>query len=498
MNARSPEVKQFITERHRHTENGTLLPLPSREQINPSLLEIVDQIPAISGSWNPVEIYTVSPKDFSREKQMVFDAYLSETTYNPKFSYPFAEKLDLSAQREQLVELLQKTREIKSQINPDDRLNQIARKVIAFKLLDDIATCDLADGIKTKNEEKIALALRRKYPKTDEVVMNAAEELYTKVTQEGKPEPQFKSGIVTPEEYDWLKNKEFTPEEQKEAFEYVLQAYGMLKTDKNPFGYKVVIDEETTSLDLRDKSKDGPTLYIPAKQTIKMTGDFFIGTLAHEIEGHARQSMIGEQLFLIGGGPLKLDNEQLYEGYAIRMQMDSIRELFGLKESTLSHRFYSYPFAIQMAEQGKSFFEIFSDQVERQLRIAQKIPQPQKMPRQSEFDQKTMKEAMNEAWIVTYRAMRGHTDMTNSKVPFAMPKDLGYLRGFIIDKELNDNNFGYINESAVIAQGGLALLAQFDFSENDIPDKLKFRNITRKFWEEVLKPQITQNTNINS
>ena len=63
-------------------------------------------------------------------------------------------------------------------------------------------------------------------------------------------------------------------------------------------GFAVTVDEKTTSIDVRDKSAKGPTVFIPKQK--KMNGIELLKLIGHEIEGHARQSINGERLFLIG------------------------------------------------------------------------------------------------------------------------------------------------------------------------------------------------------
>lgn len=71
-----------------------------------------------------------------------------------------------------------------------------------------------------------------------------------------------------------------------------------------------------------------------------------------------------------------------------------------------------------------------------------------------------------------------------------MAKDLSYLHGWIKikDRELRANNYGFINEAAILAPGGLAMLAEYKISPKDLP--IPDRDIAKEYWEEVLKPQM--------
>lgn len=86
--------------------------------------------------------------------------------------------------------------------------------------------------------------------------------------------------------------------------------------------------------------------------------------------------------------------------------------------------------------------------------------------------------------------MRGHIDTTNNS-SFAMAKDLCYIRGWLLDRQLREKGLGHLNEAAIIARGGLQLLAEFRLSESDLP--LPYRDVATKYWQKVLKPQLSRN-----
>jgi hypothetical protein len=88
--------------------------------------------------------------------------------------------------------------------------------------------------------------------------------------------------------------------------------------------------------------------------------------------------------------------------------------------------------------------------------------------------------------------MRGHID-TSNKAKFAMAKDLAYFRGWLMDKQLRENDLGAVNESAVIASNALPLIAHFHIEEKDLPHP--FLNLARKYWEEILKPKYQEEQN---
>ncbi len=73
-----------------------------------------------------------------------------------------------------------------------------------------------------------------------------------------------------------------------------------------------------------------------------------------------------------------------------------------------------------------------------------------------------------------------------------MTKDISYLRGWLVDKQLCQLGYGHINEAAIMTcQRGLEFMAQFDVSEKDLP--YPYKDVTTKYWEQVLKPQMKTN-----
>jgi len=248
----------------------------------------------------------------------------------------------------------------------------------------------------------------------------------------------------------------------------------------------LVISDKVTSIDVRDKASDGPTIFIPKDRKIKL--DELIGLVAHEIEGHARQSVNGRKLFLIGGGSLMGDNDMLYEGLGKRYEARIREKLFGDKAS---EPLPFFTFAVNDAEIGKSFSQIFSDQLDRRLHANLGINPDQQID-VSKIDDKSLSKAKDQAWLTTYRVMRGHIDTSNPH-SYALAKDLAYLRGWMLDQDLLDINAGYLNEAAVIHYKALKLIARFDLEEEDLP--VPFKDVSAKYWEEVLKPKMKAENN---
>ena len=69
-----------------------------------------------------------------------------------------------------------------------------------------------------------------------------------------------------------------------------------------------------------------------------------------------------------------------------------------------------------------------------------------------------------------------------------MTKDLSYLRGWQIDKQLVELGHRHINEAAIMTASDIVMLAEFDLSDAHLP--YPYKDVTTKYWIEVLRPQM--------
>ena len=496
------DIAQYLDKRQTIGLEGKPIPeqvdIPRIERLPRGLVEIAENVARISGTWNPVEIYTADADSIASEQQKLFDSYDAGVEYNPQFKYSYAEGMDMMMGRKRLIQQMHKLRQFGEKKKHFwqksgklggkqtlDRGTRLFRTALYYKIKDDLATCELVDGIKTKNEARIGQALHQKYPGTDQSLYDMAIAEYTRMTFRGDADEDVEKtgeGLLSDREVSFLKDKQLTSQEVAEAFKWALSQYGILRTVSNGKGYMVKVSKEATSIDVRSKSNYGTTVFIPQDRT--MSAYELLPLIAHEIEGHARQEANGEETFLLGGGRLKIDNEQLYEGLGLRYEFEAKEELYGEKDPSPSPY---YTLAVKMAEDGASFSQIFRDQVDKRVRVHLKRPLGSQLPEDLQIEKDKLDKIKRNAWRTTYRIMRGHTDMSNPQ-KFAMAKDLGYLRGFQMDKQLRDNDLGFINEEGVIASGGLTMLAEMKLSEDQLPHP--FRNVTKQYWKEVLKPQM--------
>jgi hypothetical protein len=445
----------------------------------PRFREITRELKELTGTWNPVEVYTADPESIATEKVAFFAALDQGEVHNPELTYSHAESMDVDEPYEKLLEMLGEVKATK--IDKGDRISRVARAALIAKIKDDMATCEMVRGIQRKDEALIKRAITEKYQPLDDGLLAVAEKTYERDCTPKDPE-QESGGLLTQEEKEYLKETKFKAEEIKAAFIWALEEMGIHASDKSADGFQVVIDEKATSIDVRDKSINGPTIFIPT--TREVTGKYLLNLLAHEIGSHARQSMNGHRLFEIGGGPLKIDDETLYEGLAMRAERNLSTELFGEDASVASAK---YTLGIEIASRGGSFTDIYHRIHDVTLHEELKIAPSADLPPPDEIPEKIREKAKAEGWRVAYRVMRGHTDMSNPE-GYAMTKDLAYLRGQEIDRELQEVGLGHLNEAAILDGAGLRLVQEFNLTPDDLP--IKNTNLGRRYWEEVLKPQM--------
>ncbi len=465
-----PEIAAYLARQKRVKK----VRMPRRDEMPPELQEIMHDIAALTRAWNPVEIYTADPDSIAAEHERFFAAFRRNEEYNPRFTYSYADSFLLGDSRAKLESLLVRLGRFKA----EGRTLSIAKLGLHFKIKDDLATCDLVEGLQRRDDGLIAQALQYKYPGTDRFLLRIAQEDFDRRTRETDP-PEEHTSLLNARQKAHLRALRFGAEDFRTAFTWALEQYGILRTEGSPaYGFNVVIDARATAIDVRDKSVLGPTVFIPT--STQGNGESLLRLIAHEIEGHARQSANGEQLFLFGGGELKIDDETLYEGLAMRHEHEFHLKHFGDHDGSPLPDIYT--FAVHMAENGASFAEIFREQRRRQLHLFLHVLPDDDLPHV--VDPALLHRVERLAWRTTYRVMRGHVD-TSNKARFAMAKDLAYLRGWILDRQLRAHGHGHVNEAAISSIGALRVLAEFSLSAEDLPHP--YKDVTSEYLGKLLE-----------
>lgn len=469
-------------------ERVALRPLEELEADLPaSFVNAMETLPTLTGAFNPVELFTID--DVAKVKEEFLAKAGEGILENPKFTYEksTAALRDTLAARgltiDEVEERLHALRNDVSAEAPKSRTVDIVRTALLAKIDDDLATIDLYHGLSDGDDRLVKRAFAQKYGAgVDDALYDAARIVlgYLVATKAHAPIKKSKDGgavehrgRVEPDiAREMAKPERMTAEEFGAAVEWMLEHYYALVEEKTgrpvpeEARFAVVVDEKYSSIDVRDKSSEGPIIGIPARpRSYKQ----FLQLLRHEVDCHVRQSLNGQLMFGFGGGGMKVDEETWYEGLAKHHEVGFAREMFGDESSpTLPY----YTFAIRMADEGRSFVEVF--QAMKEMRLAA-----------GSSDEKA---AVN-AWNATYRAFRGHID-TSNRTAYGLPKDQAYLRGWMLMSQLEERGLSHLNEAAICQLDGLELLARFDFGPEDLllPDV----DLTTRYFEEVLKPRIQE------
>ncbi|MDB4978410.1 MAG: hypothetical protein JWM56_596 [Candidatus Peribacteria bacterium] len=482
MSVQDPTVQAFLQRRQATRE---LLPVSALKEVPETLREIATEVMEISGDWNAVEFYTADADGREREEQRFMEAFDKGETYNPQFTYSYAQRTDMQSARMRLQELERRFRSASQSTHPA----QWFGSALMEKIRDDLATCDMVDGLAGRAVDNLmgdALtkrALESKYWQPDDDLLQRAEQEFESATM---PKTELLSqspskGRLTEEQKRYLKDRKCDAKEIQKIFTSALERYNLLRSEGGGHGFAVVVSRDTTAIDVRHRSLQGQTVFLPEKAS--RTGQRIIVLTRHEIEGHARQAQNGWDLFGIRGGRLTCDDETLYEGLAMTLEIACLEEYFGPDEEYRIFS-YAYPTAVAHAQQGGSFHDVFSDQLDRYLRVKLKVPKGTPLPQRSEIDPTLWKDGKDDAYYTTYRVMRGHIDTTNP-YGYAMAKDLAYERGQRIHRGLVTLGFGHYNEAAIMTRDGLLSLAGIDLKPEDLP--FTDRNVADELVEQMLK-----------
>ncbi|MCL2110146.1 flavohemoglobin expression-modulating QEGLA motif protein [Microgenomates group bacterium] len=515
----TPSLTNFIDQLPQDPEVATIteiyhqpdkLPLPSPENYSDTLkqiLELAREIEPYTSKINPINLLTID------NLNAVKADFLANPTQNPVFTYQKSTtdlKEAFGGDISSVVNHLKETRRQLLEIKTDrGSVEQIARFVLGEIIRDHLAALDLTEGLATANEAQVKTSLGRIYgQELSPATISSAEQLFDFLKQPSSPEhqpaglvpenivttidslPDFPSNAAGVEQLALL--REQNPQQAayyadaaqiKHAFEWSLEQYYQhydasheqpLPPEKK---YQVIIDPTASSIDVRDKSPFGKTVVVPEHRIVKV--DALLKLIEHEIEAHARQGLNGssDKIGGLGGGSLKINDEVLMEGLALVNEDRLERELFGREPKITERRIY-YIFTEQMAAQGKDFVATF-----REIR-----PKIAELFLASGKDIEQQSAVIDdEAWLVTYRAFRGHTD-TSNPLSFASLKDRAYLEGYLLANQLQKNNISHLNELAVPQLKALRLLARFDVqpSNQDFPHL----DLAKRYYSEHLSPAL--------
>ncbi len=462
---------------------GSRIPLVPLAEIEASLpprhRRAMAEIPELTRFFNPVELLTID--DVAGVRSRFLAAAQAGVRANPRFTYAQStgtlastlarHGLTIDAVEARLVALAAELRE-----GGVEGIAGLVQSALLAKIDDDLATIELDRGLIARDDRAVKCAVAKKYGAgVDDDLLEAARVVYRYLVETrahekasapgcGRIEPKLAAYMMSP--------ARMSAAEFARAVEWMLARYYAhceARTGRPvpaEARFRVVVDPRYSSIDVRDKSSEGPTIGIPAKDRSYKQ---YLELLCHEVDQHVRQSLNGSLMFGFGGGALRVDDETWYEGLAKHREIGFMRDMFGDESSpTLPY----YTFAIRLADEGRTFVEVF--EAIREMRIA------------AGSEPRT---AAANAWSTAYRVFRGHSD-TSNRASFGLPKDLAYLRGWMLHAQLEARGLSHLNEAAVSARDGLERIAQFEFGADELllPDL----GLAGRYFEEVLRPRLIE------
>ena len=358
---------------------------------------------------NPVEIPT--PTNVLQEKEAWITAANHGIINNPTFHY---RKSYLDQIAKILPDFDRVSADLLDSITPRSSIDTATYEILQDRIKDTRSTIGLAIAIADGNDHAAAEYTRRKYgrPSYDQ---SATAQLLAAAGLDYHPY-NYKSRFDA-SETEALSALSFDANGIAKVFRMVLDYYGIK-------GWRIVIDANATSIDVRDKNSSGqPQIVIPVDR--KVSGLKLVELTGHELGCHLRNSENSRQLFtqILGAdsplSPLipllaKPDDEKLYEGYA------KMSDVMIAGEEALPKPYYTI--AIEHAMHGESFASVANYIYELYLAAGAEDSA-----------------AVKGAWLATYRTFRGVTDTTNPHC-YAFGKDYGYLAGFNIVRELGSKH----------------------------------------------------------
>lgn len=448
----------FVGDFQRLTKaSGEKIPIGNvLNQVSQDHRDLATELAELTGHWNPVEIYTAG--NFVEEHAKVTEAAIQGKTYNPRYSYNYAQGLETSSMDASLKRLHERA----------DRLqqNSLPERLATLALLNavrmDQATLKLIHGLQLGNDALVQSGLDVLYrPSNPELIADTNHALENLMIN-GRPLPS-ESARLTAEERAYLFGRKLTAEEQAAAFRWGLGEYEMYDSSTEgrgdlSRGFRVQVDPSASTMDIRDRSRQGPVMVIPTAKCEELSAAETCGLLSHEIGGHARQAMNGSRLIgSLGGGALRKPCEWTYEGLAKLQEVQFWEEYMG-DATPILEPYYAAVIAVQDAERGKSFAQIVEHLTNLQLHIELQIPAGQSLP--SAIDSTLRRQCIDGAVSTTYLVMRGHIDTANPG-HYAMRKNLAYYGGYRIMQGLQSCGIAHYAEAAITSLPGLNTMGKF-------------------------------------
>lgn len=437
------ELMEYLLERTDTVPDCARDMLPEPALSLAPVREVLRHMMQVTARINPVQLLT--PDQVAQEKALYLEAHRKGHLYSPQFTYRNAMRelhealhdvpgLPAIRRWEHLEKIMHGFHEaITSLSSVEHPLMRVLLPMLHAKIADDMAAIGLARALEEENDSNIAASLRGLYTAPSMQDLAAAQALAEVLRHHPEmlpwqrevslPADHAAAALVVPDAASAADLRKFI-EASLEIY-YARTSADWPEELPGGLRYLVELSSAFVNFDVRDKSSGGPLIAIPDRPRT------WLGVLAlvrHEIDTHVRQSLNGALLYGFGGGFLKHNQEDLYEGMAMYAERMCTGDLLGVTQApALPYANIAY----DMAASGFSFGETAAH-------LITLFP--------ASLDQEDLVE---KAWNITYRIYRGRLD-TGSGLAYGCAKDTGYLRGAIITRQLHAAGLSHLLDMGVM------------------------------------------------
>lgn len=428
-------VWKEVIDKIKEGQKKAKLPISATDELlSGKVREPLEALAEIAAELNPVEM--VTPVNAAEEKEKWLELAQAGYLTDPVFRYDpdILQNIGLSGKLARLVKAENDFKRMRKANELDGEY--VLRTIIQRRFDETKAIVRAAKAIFDQEDDIRQKCLNVVFPKVSPELVDAANAEADRLAA-AKREPVRKCDSILPtllseRERFKLQHLKFDAEEIRKYFWRAAKMYGFEETRP------IKVSALATSIDVRDKSSVGPIVVIP--QDRKVSGLKLLELIAHEIEGHWRDSENAQAVLpLLGGGALKASDEILYEGHAMTLESQTKLALKGLPSEAAKPW---YILAIDLASKGNSFSQTASSLFSRM--------------RPTENDDEA---TYRQVWTTCLRVYRGLRNTTDNSYGYALAKDQAYFAGQILANELHANGLGYLLDFSTLSISDLVTLA---------------------------------------
>ena len=360
-------------------------------------------------------------RNFDQEIDLFLEKRKEDNDYNPTFTYPEMDKVDIQKLKEDIADLKIIERNVENEAN--ESVKNIVLEIISVVK----AKINILVEIKKGNIEKAFENAKIAYGDINDQLYKKAKKCHEEKIEFLKEKKE--KGVVKNDLEKALEESKFNAEDIKKYFDLALD-----KGDLRYNNLEVVIDEGVTAIDVRpsDPNYDHPVVLIPPDREVN--GIELIRFVAHEIGCHVVQNNYNHKLGLEGLSFGK-DWETAQEGFAMRNEAKIKKEVLG--ESYSDFKVRAIPYYIlamekikESANVGEVYDYVFDLMKEEFLA-------------KGDDEEKSEEKAYEKTKKILRRTIRGMR-------PYYFPKDKAYFEGEFVASEIEKEGVDkYLRQSRV-------------------------------------------------